>query len=68
MDILDITVPQTLVKDAMGLEMVYSDPEETIIKFLLYIQSKDPGTQWLIELKGMHLKDMLSDSKWKIDS
>ena len=52
----------------MGLEIAYSDPEETMTEFLLYIQSKDPGTQQLIELKGMHLKDMLSDLKWKIDS
>ena len=68
MDILDTTVPWTLVKDAIGLEMVYSDPEETMTEFLLYMQSKDLGTQQLIELKGMHLKDMSSDSKWKIDS
>ena len=52
----------------MGLEMVYSDPKETITKFLLYIQSKDPGTEQLIELKGILLKDTLSDLKWKIDS
>ena len=68
MDILDTTVPWTLVKDAMGPEMVYSDPKETMTKFLLYMQSKDLGTQQLIELKGIHLRDMLSDFKWKIDS
>ena len=67
-DILDTTVPQTLVKDAMGLETVYSNPEETMTEFLLYIQSKNPGTQQLIELKRMHLKDMSSNLKWKIDS
>ena len=67
-DILDTTVPQTLVKDAMEPETVYSDPEETMTKFLLYMQSKDLGTQQLIELKGMHLKDTSSDLKWKIDS
>ena len=44
-DILDTTVPQTLVKDAIGLEMVYSDPKETMTEFLLYMQSRDPGTQ-----------------------
>ena len=44
-DILDTTVPQTLVKDAMRLEMVYSDPEETMTEFLLCMQLKDPGTQ-----------------------
>ena len=43
-DILDTTVPQTLVKDAMGLETVYSDPEETMTEFLLYMQLKNPGT------------------------
>ena len=68
MDILDTTVPQTLVKDAMGLETVYSDPEETMTEFLLHMQSKDPGTQQLIESKGIHPKDTSSDSKWKIDS
>ena len=68
MDILDTTVPWTLVKDAMEPETVYSDPEETMTKFLLYMQSKDLGTQQLIELKGMHLKDTSSDLKWKIDS
>ena len=68
MDILDTMVPQTLVKDAMGPETVYSDPEETMTEFLLYMQSKDLGTQQLIESKGMHLKDMSSDLKWKIDS
>ena len=68
MDILDTTVPWTLVKDAMGPETVYSDPEETMTKFLLCMQSKDLGTQQLIELKGMHLKDTSSDLKWKIDS
>ena len=44
MDILDTMVPQTLVKDAMGPETVYSDPEETMTEFLLYMQSKDLGT------------------------
>ena len=52
----------------MGLEMAYLDPEETMTEFLLYMQSKDLGTQQLIELKGIHLKDTSSDSKWKIDS
>ena len=61
MDILDTTVPQTLVKDAMGLETVYSDPEETMTEFLLHMQSKDPGTQWLIESKGMHPKDRVDE-------
>ena len=62
-DILDTTVPQTLVKDAMGLETVYSDPEETMTKFLLCMQSKDLKIQQLIELKGILLKDILSDLK-----
>ena len=66
-DILDTTVPQTLVKDAIGLETVYLNPEETMTEFLLYIQSKDLGTQQLIELKGIYLRDMPSDLKWKID-
>ena len=35
MDILDTTVPWTLVKDAMGLETAFSDPEKTITEFLL---------------------------------
>ena len=61
-------MPQALVKDTIGLETVYSDPEETMTEFLLYIQSKDPGTEQLIELKGILLKDTLSDLKWKIDS
>ena len=52
----------------MGLEMVYSDPEETMTEFLLYIQLKDLGTQQLIELKEIHPRDISSDSKWKIDS
>ena len=52
----------------MGLEMVYSDPKETITKFLLYIQSKDLGTQQLIKLKEIHPRDTLSNLKWKIDS
>ena len=52
----------------MGPETVYLDPEETITKFLLHMQSKDPGTQQLIELKEIHPRDMPSDSKWKIDS
>ena len=43
-DILDTTVPWALVKDAMGLETVYLDPEETMTEFLLYMQSKDLGT------------------------
>ena len=68
MDILDTTVPQTLVKDAMGPEMVYSDSKKTMTEFLLYMQSKNPGTQQLIESKRIYLKDMLSDLKWKIDS
>ena len=51
MDILDTIMPQALVKDAIGLETVYSDPEKTMTKFLLYIQSKDLGTQQLIESK-----------------
>ena len=63
MDILDTTVPWALVKDAMGLEMVYSDPEETMTEFLLYMQSKDLKIQQLIELKGILLKDILSDLK-----
>ena len=67
-DILDTTVPRALVKDAMGPETAYSDPEETMTEFLLRMQSKDPGTQRLIESKGMHPKDTSSDSKWKIDS
>ena len=29
----------------MGLKTVYSDSEETMTKFLLYIQLKDLGTQ-----------------------
>ena len=67
-DILDTTVPQTLVKDAMGLEIAYSDPKEIMTEFLLYIQSRDLGTQWLIESKGIYLRDTSSDLKWKIDS
>ena len=63
MDILDTTVPWALVKNAIGLEMVYLDPEETMTEFLLYIQSKDPGIQQLIELKRILLKNMLSDLK-----
>ena len=66
-DILDTTVPQILVKDTIGLETVYLDPEETITKFLLYMQSRDLGTQQLIKSKGIYLKDTSSDSKWKID-
>ena len=62
-DILDTTVPWALIKDAMGLEIVYSDPEETITEFLLCMQSKNLGTQQLIESKGIYLKDILSDSK-----
>ena len=60
-------MPQTLVKDTMGPETVYSDPEETMTEFLLHMQSKDLGTQQLIESKRIHLKDTLSDLKWKID-
>ena len=67
-DILDTTVPWTLVKDTMGLETVYSDPEETITEFLLYMQLKNLGTQQLIKSKKIHLKDISSDLKWKIDS
>ena len=63
MDILDTTVPWALVKDAMRLEMVYSDPEETMTEFLLYMQLKDLKIQQLIELKGILLKDILSDLK-----
>ena len=36
-DILDTIMPWTLVKDAIGLETVYSDPKETMTEFLLYI-------------------------------
>ena len=67
-DILDTTVPQTLVKDAMGLETVYSNPEETMTEFLLYMQSRDLGTQQLIESKGIYSRDTSNDLKWKIDS
>ena len=56
-------MPWALVKDAIGPETVYSDPEETMTEFLLYIQSKDLGTQQLIESKGIHLKDISSDLK-----
>ena len=66
MDILDTIVPQILVKDAMGPETAYSDPKETITKFLLCMQLRDLGTQQLIESKGIYSKDMSSDSKWKI--
>ena len=66
-DILDTTVPQTLVKDAMGLETVYSNPEETMTEFLLYMQSRDLGTQQLIESKGIYSRDTSNDLKWKID-
>ena len=47
----------------MGPETVYSDPEETMTKFLLYIQSRDPGTQQLIESKRIYSRDTLSDLK-----
>ena len=67
-EILDKTVPQALVRDIIRPEMAYSDPEETITEFLIYIQSKDPGTQQLIESKGVDPKDTSSDLKWKIDS
>ena len=63
MDILDTTVPWTLMKDAMGPEMVYSDFKETMTEFLLCMQSRDPGTQQLIESKGIYLRDILSDLK-----
>ena len=43
MDILDTMVPQTLVKDAMGPETVYSDPKKTMTEFLICMQTKDPG-------------------------
>ena len=66
-DILDTTVPQTLVKDAMGLETVYSNPEETMTEFLLCMQSRDLGTQQLIESKGIYSRDTSNDLKWKID-
>ena len=56
-------MPWALVKDAMRLEMVYSDPEETMTEFLLYMQLKDLKIQQLIELKGILLKDILSDLK-----
>ena len=62
-DILDTTVPQTLVKDAMGLETVYSNPEETMTEFLLYMQSRDLGTQQLIESKGIYSRDTSNDLK-----
>ena len=67
MDILDTMVPQTLVKDAMGLETVYSNPEETMTEFLLCMQSRDLGTQQLIESKGIYSRDTSNDLKWKID-
>ena len=62
-DILDTTVPQTLVKDAMGLETVYSNPEETMTEFLLCMQSRDLGTQQLIESKGIYSRDTSNDLK-----
>ena len=66
-DILDTTVPQTLVKDAIGLETVYLNPEETMTEFLLCMQSRDLGTQQLIESKGIYSRDTSNDLKWKID-
>ena len=67
MDILDTMVPQTLVKDAMGPETVYLNPEKTMTEFLLYMQSRDLGTQQLIESKGIYSRDTSNDLKWKID-
>ena len=51
------------MKDAMGLEIVYSDLKEIMTEFLLYMQSRDLGTQWLIESKGIYLRDTSSDLK-----
>ena len=41
--ILDNTVPQALVKEAIGTEIIYSDPEKTMTEFLIYMQTKNPG-------------------------
>ena len=42
--ILENIVPQVLVKEAMGTETTYSDPEETMTEFLICMQTKDLGT------------------------
>ena len=68
MHVSDMMVPWALVKDIIRPETAYSDPEETMTEFLIHMQTKDPGTQWLIKSKGVHLKDASSDLKWKIDS
>ena len=65
--ILDNTVPRALVKEAMGTETTYSDPEETMTEFLIRMQTKDPGTQKLMESKGA-THNTSGDSKWKTDS